>query len=343
MRALWISVLTATALIAVLSLAFGKYSQHHFLPQQQMDAAIGAGDGCVMFLGDSRMVAALDGGALNVALRAAHEDRCHVQLAIGAIDVSGMFLATRQYLSHGGRPSVAVIGFVGDSLLDPPPTRRMDDLVGNNAIHLTWSRPSDVFAEAPGFPDKNVDAFDQGFRFLTARATSLGRYQSLLVARVQHLQGQMLDVSSGPTNTFGALGDMALLEANLRSKAPERLGDAVAADDSGLLSGRLDRWFSALVALLEEQRVPFVAAELPMRRAYRLHVTDTPTAGAYRKALGQYLTRRGSILIDLARASWVDDSFFVDELHIGPAGAARVSAGIGERLGEWLRTRGSQR
>lgn len=329
MRHLIVTVLTFVILLVVGAGALGWYSSRHHLPQQQLADARLAGDGCLLFLGDSRMVAALDAGALDRALSRAGQERCHVQLAIGATDVGGMYLTARAYLSAGHVPLMAVIGKVGDSLLGMDPVRP-SDMVGNNAIHLIWSRPGDVFAEVPGFPWQDIAAFDAGLRFLVARATPLGRYQSLVSIRAQRIGALVTGETRAPRNKFGALGDMAVLEDTLRVRAGANLTKAM----SGSEADRFGPWFGRLADLLRQYGVAPLVVELPMRRAYRTAVTTTPAAIAYQRWLANQLSRRGGSLLDLSSADWVRDELFADELHLGQTGAALVSATIGSYIAE---------
>jgi hypothetical protein len=328
MRLLVTSALTFVALLAAGAETLGWYSSRHHLPQQQMNDARGAGDGCFLFLGDSRMVAALDANAFHRELRRIGHDRCHVQLAIGATDVGGMYLAAREYLSSGRVPLAAVIGKVGDSLLGSVPVRP-EDMIGNNAIHLIWSRPGDVFDEVPGFPGDSIATFDAGLRFLAARATPLGRYQSLVSIRTQRLGAFITGNRSAPQNRFGALGDMASLEDTLRARGRVDL-DRVA---HGSDDDRYGRWFGRLVELLRQHGVAPVVVELPMRQAYRVAVTTTPQAAAYQGWLADQLARGGGALFDLSAAPWVKDDLFGDELHLSESGAALASMEMAKDLG----------
>lgn len=332
MRHLATSVLVCVILLAGIAIGLGSYAPRHHLPQQQMEDADRRGNGCLLFLGDSRMVAALDAGALHQELRLDGNDRCHVQLAVGATDVGGMYLTAREYLSRGHVPRAVVIGEVGDSLLGLGPARP-EAMTGNNAIHLVWSRFNDVFTEIPGFPTNGIGAFDAGFRFLLARATPLGRYQSLASIRIQRLEALMTGERGAPQNTFGGLDDMAKLEETLRARARNDLAEVMGGSDDV----RLGRWFGPLLELMRRHGVVPVVVELPMRASYRMAVTATPEAASYRRWLAQQLTNRGGSFLDLSSASWVADQLFVDELHLGPAGAALVSRAIARHLAATVR------
>ena len=325
MRTLLLAAGAAAIILGAADRVLGSFGARHFLPEQKMQAALQAGDGCILVLGDSRMVAGLDERAAHEALRRRGADRCIADLAIGATDVSGAFLAARTYLAAGRVPSLVVVGKVEDSLLDPDITGPKA-MVGNNALHLVWSTPGDVFAEVPGFPFASIAAFDEGLRFLASRATALGRYQSLVSVRVQRLQDALTGTGRGSENRFGALGDMARLEQEFRSHAAARLADAVARP------GARSRWLDALLDAVEARRTRVVVVELPMPEAYRRQVSDRPEAAAYRQLFAAALSARGHGFVDLSRATWAEDVMFADALHLGPAGAARLSRDLVEQL-----------
>lgn len=304
----------------------GRLAPRHFIPQQRMAAAVAAGGHCDVFFGDSRMDAAFDPAALRRGYRASGSDRCLVDLAIGATDVSGAYLTVRQYLSAQLVPATVVVGMAGDSLLDPPPLRP-ENAVGNNAIHLIWSRAADVGREVPGLAGVDIAAWDAAFRFSLARATPLGRYQSLLWSRVQKLD-QRLAGTGGAANRFGASGDMAQLEARFRSGAAERLEAAL-----GTRGPLFGRWFDELLALSAKAGAAVTIVELPMPASYRRAVTDLPEAVRYRKLLADQLRARGADYLDFSDWAAADDSVFMDGLHLGPKGAAEFSAVLGAALG----------
>jgi len=322
---LLVSVATTVIALVAADRLLGWYGHRHFVPEQQMQTALTAGDGCILILGDSRMAAGLDQPALHQALGRRGADRCVADLAIGATDVSGAFLAARRYVSAGRRPVLAVVAKVEDSLLDPDATGpRM--MVGNNAIHLVWTTPGDVFAEVRGFPFASVAAFDDGLRFLIARGTALGRYQSLVSLRAQRLQDALTGADRGAQNRFGQFNDMAALERDMQERADARL--AAATHEPG---GR-SVWFDRLGDLLRLSGTRVVVVELPMPSAYRRRISDTAPAIAYRRAFTAALRARGAAYIDLARAPWVDDALFADALHLNARGAAQLSRDLGDRL-----------
>ncbi len=330
MRTLLAGALTCLLGLATAGLALRAYAAKHFLPRQHMDEALAAGDGCVLFLGDSRMEAAFDAEAFHRGLRAVGPDRCHASLAVGATDIAGHFVTAREYLARGRRPAIAVLGIAGDSLLGPETAPRPEQLVGNNVIHFEWTRPGDVFDEVPGFPFADIAAFDAGFRYLADQATPFGRYQSLVAVKTQALTSRLTGRVPTERNRFGALADMAELADELRARARARLASVM----SGPEPERLGRWFPRTLQLLERSGVRVVVVELPMRRLFREQVTDLPQMVAYHAWLRDELARRGARWLDLSHAPFVDEALFADALHMGPAGAAHASEEIGRFVGE---------
>jgi hypothetical protein len=201
-------------------------------------------------------------------------------------------------------------------------------MVGNNIIHLTWSRPSDVFAEVPGFPAENLRVFDAGLRFLFARASALGRYQSLFSIKVQQAQNRLTHAPSSPQNRFGMVGDMGSLEERLRVRAIDRLSAALGSAPSE----RIGLWARLLVDLLRSRGLPFVLVELPMPKAYRQTVTASSVAVAFRRWLALDLAARGATYVDLGDPTWISDPLFADALHLNELGAEKLSTSLGQRL-----------
>jgi hypothetical protein len=332
MRKLIVPVVTTVAALVAGDRLLGWYGHRHFVPEQQLQTALAAGDGCILILGDSRMAAGLDEATLHQALSRRGADRCIANLAIGATDVSGAFLAARRYLSGGRHPGVAVLAKVDDSLLDPDPDHTGPRMMfGNNALHLVWTTPGDVFAEVNGFPFASVAAFDDGFRFLISRATALGRYQSLVSVRVQRMQDRLTGADRGSQNRFGQFADMAALERDLRERAEARL--TAATKDPGARTA----WFDRLVHLLRSQGARIVVVEMPMPAAYRRRISESAPAVDYCRSFTASLAARGATYIDLGHAPWVDDTLFGDPLHLNAAGAVHFSRDLGDELSRGAR------
>jgi hypothetical protein len=326
MRTLLAGVLTFVLALAAAGVALGGYVRRHFPPTQAMEAAVAAGDGCVVVFGDSRTEAAFDAKALRRGL--GREDRCVVGLALGGTEIAGHFFTAREYLERGRKPALVVLGMVGDSLLGPETAPRPEDLVGNNVIHFQWSRAGDVADDVPGFPLRDIGAFDAGFRWLADRATPFGRYASLVAVRTQAFTHRLTGRADTQRNRFGPLFEMTALEGGLRARAPERLAAAL----RGPEAERLGRWFPRIERIVSWRGASLLVVELPMRRLYRDKVTDLPDAVAYRAWIAAHVPG----WLDLSHAPFVDDALFADALHLGPAGAELVSEEMGRRAAAML-------
>jgi hypothetical protein len=316
------------AVTAAWALGLSWFGPRHFIPEQKMAAAIAIGGGCDAFFGDSRMDAVLNGQSFHGDLRSAGSERCAVDLAIGGTDVSAAALTLRRYLDYGIVPARVVLGMVGDSLLDPPPLRP-DKAVGNNAIHLTWSRLSDVAREVPDLPAGGIGAWDAAFRFVVARATPIGQYQSLLWSRIQQIDRRLAGTEAAG-NRFGAISDMAQLGAQLQRSAVARLRAALT--NAGP-HPRYGRWFTEIQRLAASVGAKLIVVELPMPERYRQAVTDLDVAARYRQALARDLHAEGAVYLDFSDWARGDDDAFMDDLHLGPPGARAFSLALGVAIG----------
>lgn len=317
---------TAAVLLLLLNGFFGRTAPGHFLPEQKMSRALQASADCVLLLGDSRMDAGHSAEAFRAGSAPDGAGSCATNLAIGGTDVRGAFLAARRFFGLGGRTPRAVLGISADSVLDPKAALDPTDMVGNEAIHLIWSVPSDVFAQYPGFPFANIGVADAGFRFLVGRATALGEYQSLVWLFVQRAQNRLTGMQAESRNGFGAVADMNGLELDFRQRARERLA-SVAGGNGGPLS-----WLDRLRELLRARRVPLLLVELPMPSSFQRGVSDSDTGREYRVWLLGQLSARGVDYIDLSRPEWLNDSLFADALHLNAEGAARFSHDLATHL-----------
>lgn len=326
-RAFFLQLATLALAIFAIDRAFAWYAPNHYIPESRLRAALAGGDDCVVFVGDSRMVAGYDAAALSRGFAQGGAQVCTTNVAIGALKVSGMAVALREYLERGGKPRTIVIGNAADKLvlleqpLDPA------TFIGNEAVQLAWSRPSDVGTLYPGFPTANVLAFDQGFRFLAARSTALGTYLSIGWQKVQAAQDRF---AGRPklANAFGALEDMDAYGAQLERDARQRLAQAMARP----AAERLDRSYLLMEKLARDAGARLVVVELPMPARFRDHVSRAPEARAFRAWLGQRLVTSGGALVDLSAPDWVTPEHFADVLHLNERGAAAFSEQLGREL-----------
>ncbi len=317
--------MTAVGAIVALNTVFGHLAPRHFLPNQKMTRALQSSADCVLLLGDSRMDAGHSPDAFRSAAVPTGAGSCATNLAIGATDIRAAYLTAGRFFALGGRTPLTVVGISADSVLDPSAPIDPKDMAGNNAVHLIWSAPSDVFLEYPGFPFGSIGVADAGFRFLLTRAVALGQYQSLVWLSVQRMQNRLTGIEEAPRNGFGLVGDMNGLERDFRQRAQKRLGSA-----SGERASLA--WFDRLCDLLRARGVPLAAVELPMPSDFRREVSDSESGRAYRAWLAEQLAARDVTYIDLSHPDWLNDSLFGDALHLNASGAARFSHDLAGRL-----------
>jgi len=311
---LLLAVLTAVALLALVEVAFRERVKSSYIPERTLASAIAAGDGCVVTLGDSRMVAGVRIPAFGRELARAGTARCHAQLAIGGAHVVAHYLALRRYLAAGRKPKLIVLGITLESALsrELPP----DGMIGNQAVALGWSEASDVTLIYPGFPARD---FDSGLRFLMKRPFSLTAFGSLAWLRVQAMQDRLVGNERGPTNQFGAVADMQALARSLTRDVSDRI-------EGFPERVPLHPAFRALVDLAFTHGVPLLLVELPMPAAFRRALTASDRAPALRAELVALIERRGGRHVDLGEPAWLLETHFADGLHLGPEGAERFTA-----------------
>jgi hypothetical protein len=312
----------ATALLALLAAdrLLDWRARRSFIPEQRMSEALSRGSGCVLVAGDSRMVAGVNERVMEHALRANGRNWCVASIAIGALPIHGVRVAFREYLERGGMPRMLVLGASEDSLLAGTAAPDPSALIGNEAVSLAWSEPSDVRRLYPDFPWGNLRAFDQGLRFLVARSSGLGSYASLVWQKVQAEQDRVTGRARA-SNRFGALDDMEALGHRMEATAREQLSQTMQRPPSARLHpALLDIEDRARV-----RRIRFVLAELPMPAAYRSAVTETEAGRRYLEWLRERTAARGGSFIDLTRPNGIGPRHFADFVHLNTSGAERFS------------------
>lgn len=313
--------------IVLLSVEFAVRSRvaGRFLPEQTFQTAVAVGDACVATFGDSRMVAGVVSREFTRELARLGKPSCHAALAIGGAEIVAQYLTLRRYLEQAQRkPRLIVLGITLEATLDKhlPP----DDLVGNEALVLGWSRPSDVMLIYPDFPRGH---FDDGFRFLTSRAFATTAYGSLLWSKVRNAQDRL--VQHGPAevrNRFGGVEDMAELAVNFRQNLSERVNafpERIAVHAA----------FVAFTASARDHGVPVLVVEVPMPSVYASTLATLPNANPLRSELKR-LTGSESGYADLSRPVWLSDAAFDDPLHLGRDAATIFSRDLASAVARKL-------
>ena len=317
----------ALGLLAGASFAFGRYAQHHFIPIQQLDAAVAAGPGCVVVTGDSRIAAALSPEVLRETLKRSGVDVCVANLGLGATLLPTEAMAVRTYLAQVHGPRAMVLASVPESLVwsgweDP------SKWIGNKAATFAWSRPGDE-PRLMDWPPTDPVGVDRLLRYETQRRVSLGGYASLLWGRVQKAQDQLTRSPRVVRNQFGNLADMRALGAEFRDDALKAL-----AQPGG---GAFSPWLEVLEGLAQKEGTPLWFVELPMLSAYEREVAESPVGVQLRARLKARIEAGGGHWLDLSHQAWLEDGLFVDGLHLNAVGQAKLSRDLGEGMAPWFR------
>jgi hypothetical protein len=299
------ALLACSSVLLAVEFAIRSRVAGRFLPEQTFQSAVAAGNGCVATFGDSRMVAGIVASELTQELARLETPTCHAALANGGTEIVAQFLTLRRYLEQAGqKPRLIVLGMTLEATLDKHLSP--DDMIGNEALVLGWSRPSDVTLVYSDFPRRQ---FDDGFRFLTSRALATTAYGSLIWSKVRNAQDRLVHRNpGGARNEFGAVEDMNELAAAFRQNLSDRL-NAYPARVSV---------HPALVAVTTTARahgVPILLVELPMPSAYAHALAALPNAERLRVELKR-LTGSATGYADLSRPTWLSDAAFDDPLHL---------------------------
>jgi hypothetical protein len=321
MKRLAVALLVFVTGVVGFDISFGVYAKRHFLPHQKLLAAIAAGDRCLVYTGDSRMVAATDAPALTKAL--SERVPCVTDLSLGGTTIVEQALALREYLDAGRRPAYVLVGYSGDALLQhgSPP---LDDLAGNRAAALLWSQSHDVLALYPGFPRAHLD---EGLRFSVRRATYSGSLISLIWGKLHPLQDRVAGVSEGARNRFGRIDAMQDLGEKFRLQARQTF----AALEARGAPSEFDPFFEEILDRAHSMGVPVLVAEVPMQAGYRSVLRDMPSYLRMKSRLQRRLEQVGGALL-VVDLDGFDDSAFEDGLHVGEAGAERYTRALASSM-----------
>jgi hypothetical protein len=318
-QGLLVATVTLLLTLGSVDFVFGRYARSRFLPETYFRAALAEGRGCIVTLGDSRMLEGVKPEVFRSELARQGLDSCHAQLAIGGGQVSAQYAALRRYIEEEGRvPRLLIWGINPD--VAAPFTRSPDLFTGNNAVVLSWSRTSDVWLHYPGFPLEN---FDDGFRFLAARSTNLSSYASLLWNAVQRVQDRFTrPASPAERNRFGLVSDMAALEKTMARELTEGARSKLA----------VSAHVTALASLCQKHGIPMLWVEMPMPEHHHRQIEGHPNTLRIRRELARLATTSNGSFESMGDASWRDPRLFGDALHLGAAGAERFSRELAERV-----------
>jgi hypothetical protein len=316
-------VIVAVVLFATADQALRVYARAHFIPTRKLAAAVRAGDGCVVFSGGSDMQSALLVDTVQRSWQGSKAP-CLADLALGGTSPDVRFMAFREYLSAGRRPSALVIGFKGHDVMDERELAPGYHL-GNDATVYEWG----TLADFPlYYPHLSFAAVDNAFRFLLYKASAIAAHRQTLWIRVDLLQQRLGLKPKLETNALGNVEAFKEIEAQLRTAA---LANQTTMRNPAAY--RLAVWPTRLVEVARQagSRVWFV--RLPATKASeRASFPDATIEKAFTAFMTRLAQENGGDFIDLSRDPWVDDALLVDALHYSPHGAELISQSLGRAL-----------
>lgn len=316
--------------VAILTAFLSWVGPSHYIPTQKMARAIDQGDGCLVFIGSSRMAAAYDEDSLKAEFRKRGHQPCLGDLGLGGVGLDGQFVTIRHYLRHRPNPRAVVVGFHGADLfgvLDPTQV----PFSGNRAVMYRWGHPGDLSAYYtslnPSFAELSLKFLVLGAIPATAFVVS-GVWYKVLAFQQWLTSKSGTDSTPSPANAnrFGQLEDMTDLATQNESAAAQQFAHPPPANGEWAHSV----WFSKIETLIREKHIPLILVELPAPQPKEL-----PSVADGRKAYRQWLTAHSADknhYVNLDEGSWTEPELFMDDLHVSPKGARKASQHFAEIL-----------
>ena len=263
-----------------------------------------------LFVGTSQIVEAIDPEAFE---RARPNTRA-LNAGMGATSIIEHDILMRRALAR--HPARAFYGFWNTPLTDEPQSG-WRDLFGNRAMSYYVDRETAIGFIAPHDP----------VRAWTIRLTSfvpLVVERAALWGNVERLRRTFAGFGRPPqaTNRFGRVADFALLEQT--DVAFRRACREPVERSSGLVAPVVD-----MLDRGREAGASVVMVLMPMPRRYRDRFYSTSEWQRYVAYVAGEIQRHGGVYLDAS--DWVDDTGFLDAVHITPAAARPFSA----RLAAW--------
>lgn len=310
--------------LALFDLSVRRYVHRHFLTPRKLDAAIAAGDHCLVFSGGSDMQSALDVRLIASEWRGTRPD-CFADLSLGGTTPDVRFMAFRRYLEASRRPAALVVGFKGHDIADE---RELDPghYLGGDAVVYEWGHFADFAAY---YPELTVTAADNAVRFALMSVTAVGANRQAAWIRLDQFEQALGIIPKKQTNSFGNVEAFRELEAEARAAALARHAQR------GGAGFHLAVWAERLVdtAHAAGARVSFV--RLPGTSASeRAYFADAAHEHAFDELMSGLARDHGGKYVNLSHVPWMDDSLLVDGLHYGPSASRRLSEELAQELGQ---------
>jgi hypothetical protein len=309
-------------LLAALDRGYRSYAQHHFIAPLKFQAALRAGQSCLVFSGGSDMQSALDLATVE-ALWGKGTRPCMADLTIGGTFPDVRFMAFRRYLAEGRRPSAIVIGFKGHEIVDRLELKP-GYYLGSNAFAYEWGKFSDL---TEYYPRPSFAALDNGLRFLLFRTTAIGAHRQALWQKLERFERHVGILPPLDENAFGNAQAFAELAAEQRAQA-------LAARRHDAAPYELELWPALLVDLAKRAGVNAISfVRLPtVAASERAYFPDPAVEDRFDRFVEELARAHGGQFINLSHEPWVNDSLLIDGLHYTEHGQALISRAVAERL-----------
>jgi hypothetical protein len=317
-------------LVLAVDWCFARFARSHFIPARKLATALRESPARVVITGDSRMVAALDRDAFEAGWQAASGHSAGIaDLSLGGVSIAGQAVAVRRYFEQGGKAAIVLLGTVPEALRARPADP--ESWIGNEAVIVWWSHASDGWVHFKG-RTLDPDTADAWFRFLVYRMSALGSLRSLLWIRAQQAQDILLRQGPEQSNQFGEVREMRALAERWKQEAIQE-----SASDEGW---SVSPWACELRRTAEANGAQLLVAELPMASAYDA-VRQSASGRRIRSRLSTSFCGKRIPWIDATSPEALHDEDFEDGLHLGSAGARRVSRLLGRLSAAEVKTIGT--
>ena len=306
-----IALVGANVLIARMS--------YNSVPRQVLHRIDADHDATMLAVGNSLMASAFGESTFGDAWQTETAAKiAPMNIALGASGPVEHLLLLRHALAREPKVNLVVYGFF-DLQLTEKPVGGWADMTGNRAMSY-YVEP--YFAAALYAPGSRLQMLQVG---LIGRAPMLVERLALW-AKVEKIRRALGNVGLPPEkgSEFGRAADFKMME----------ISDV--GHYESLCNGSVDQRLPltpAIQMMADEtnaRHAKFVVVEMPMTAEHRSIFYSTAAWQQYRQYVRQLLAERNSQFIDAS--GWVDDSHFVDDLHLGTQGGENFSRRLAKEL-----------
>ncbi|MDB5353142.1 MAG: hypothetical protein JWN86_4389 [Planctomycetota bacterium] len=331
MKSLVLRLAVFTALLVSFDHALAWYGRRSFLSERKIHAALARDEGGLLFVGDSRTVAALSFNVMEERLKQAGTPIRLVDLTLNSTGIEWHSLAARQIVRAAPKTRGVVLGFAMNRMLRRDLPVDPDLWVGFNSTFYSLIHPDDLDRLYPGGP---LARLDLKLKYYLGHFSSLYRYRSILQYRSDQFRARIINGERKKKgyNAFGRIADMEQDGKFVRSSSRELLLVHKTAD-----GWSMNPWFEHLRSELRRRGIPLYVVELTVNGADRLSVADSPEGLAFRTWLSREIDSGGGHFFDMSHVPGISDADFPDTIHMDKPASIRFSTAFGDELASYFR------